>query len=86
NYELALTDPNFKFPQMWRTNIGIDRKLWFDFIGTVEFLYSKDINGIYYINANLRAPNSQFTGVDNRPRWTGTNKIYSKVDNAIVLK
>lgn len=86
SYELALTDPNFKFPQMWRTNIGIDRKLWFDFIGTVEFLYSKDINGIYYINANLRAPNSQFVGPDNRPRWVGTNRIYSKVDNAIVLK
>lgn len=86
SYELALTDPNFKFPQMWRTNIGLDRKLWFDFIGTVEFLYSKDINGIYYINANLRAPNAQFTGADTRPRWTGTNRIYSKVDNAIVLK
>lgn len=85
-YELALTDPNFKFPQMWRTNLGIDRKLIYDVIGTVEFLYSKDVNGIYYINANLRAPNGQFTGPDNRPRWIGSNRIYSKVDNAIVLK
>ncbi len=86
NYELALTDPNFKFPQMWRTNLGIDRKLIYDVIGTLEFLYSKDVNGIYYINANLKAPNSQFVGPDNRPRWVGSNKIYSKVDNAIVLK
>jgi hypothetical protein len=86
NYELALTDPNFKFPQMWRTNIGLDRKLIYDVIGTVEFLYSKDINGIYYINANLRAPNGQFVGPDNRPRWIGSNRIYSKIDNAIVLK
>lgn len=86
NYELALTDPNFKFPQMWRTNIGVDRKLLYGFIGSLEFLYSKDVNGIYYINANLKAPNGQFVGPDNRPRWIGSNKIYSKVDNAIVLK
>jgi outer membrane receptor for ferrienterochelin and colicin len=86
NYELALTDPNFKFPQMWRTNIGLDRKLIYDVIGSVEFLYSRDVNGIYYINANLRAPNGQFAGPDNRPRWIGTNRIYSKIDNAIVLK
>jgi len=86
NYELALTDPNFKFPQMWRTNIGFDRKLIYDVIGTLEFIYSKDVNGIYYINANLKAPNGQFVGPDNRPRWIGSNRIYSKIDNAIVLK
>ena len=37
-----------------------------------EFLYSKDVNGIYYINANLPAAQSAFTGVDTRPRWIGT--------------
>ena len=25
--ELAVTDPDFKFPQTWRTNIGVDQKL-----------------------------------------------------------
>ncbi len=88
SYELALTDPNFKFPQMWRTNIGLDRKLIYDVIGTLEFLYSQDVNGIYYINANLNAPNGQFVGSDNRPRWINSSnrKINSKIDNAIVLK
>ena len=88
SYELALTDPNFKFPQVWRSNIGVDQKLLFGFIGSAEFLYSKDINGIYYINANQTAPNSAFTGPDARPRWTSSSarKIYSKVDNAVVMK
>lgn len=86
NYELALTDPDFKFPQVWRTNIGVDQVLPYGFIGTAEFLYSKDINGIYYINANLAAPNTAFSGPDNRPRWTTTNKINAKIDNAVVLK
>lgn len=87
-YELALTDPDFKFPQIWRTNIGIDQKLLFGFIGTVEFMYSKDVNGIYYINANQTMPDTAFKGVDARPRWktSASRKIYQKVDNAIVLK
>lgn len=88
-YELALTDPNFKFPQLWRSNLGIDQKLPFlDLVASVEGLYSRDVNGIYYINANQADPNGALAGADNRPRWTTTaaRKIYQKVDNAIVLK
>lgn len=87
-YELALTDPDFKFPQIWRSNIGIDQKLFWGFVGTVEFMYSKDVNGIYYINANQAKPDTFYSGVDNRPRWKTANsrKIYQKIDNAIVLK
>mgnify|MGYP001138963873 CR=1 FL=1 len=86
SYELALTDPNFKFPQIWRTNIGIDQRLPFDLVGSFEFIYSKDLNGIYYINANLKDPDKNFVGVDTRPRWTSGNRINSKISNAIVLK
>ena len=55
--------PDFKFPQIWRTNIGVDRRLPWGIIGTAEFLYNKDVNGIYY-NANLPAAQSAFTGAD----------------------
>jgi hypothetical protein len=85
SYELALTDPDFKFPQVWRSNIAVDRKLPWDLTGTVEFLYSQDINGIYYINANLPAAQAAYTGADTRPRWT-SNRINANVPNAIVLK
>ncbi len=88
-FELALTDPNFKFPQLWRSNIGVDQKLpWWGLIGTAEFLYNRDVNGIYYINANLAPPDGSFSGVDNRPRWSSSSarKIHQNVDNAIVLK
>ncbi|MDF1610847.1 TonB-dependent receptor [Stygiobacter electus] len=89
SYELALTDPDFKFPQLWRNNLAIDQKLPFDLIATAEFIYSKDVNGIYYINANLPAAQTQFSGVDNRLRWTNTrinNTPGNQVANAIVLK
>src|SRR5437899_6622426 len=83
SFQLALTDPNFKFPQLWRSNIAVDHSLPLNLVGTGEFLYSKDVNGIAYINANLPAPQSAFTGPDGRPRWT-SNRIYNNVSDATV--
>jgi hypothetical protein len=71
--DLAVTDRNFKFPQVWRSNVAVDRKLPGGMVGTVEYLYNRDINGIYYINANLPAAQSAFVGADNRPRWMVTS-------------
>jgi hypothetical protein len=84
SFQLALTDPNFKFPQLWRSNIAIDQRLPWNVAGTAEFLYSKDVNGIAYINANLPAAQTTFTGADTRPRWT-TNRINPPVSDATVL-
>ena len=85
SYELALTDPDFKFPQLWRNNIAVDRRLGGGWTGTAEFIYNRDVNGVYYINANLPAAQTNFAGADTRPRWT-SNRIHSNVSNAIVLK
>ncbi|MDQ4120103.1 MAG: carboxypeptidase regulatory-like domain-containing protein [Acidobacteriota bacterium] len=86
SYELALTDPNFKFPQIWRSTIGTDVRLPLGLVGGTEFLYTRDVNGVYYINANLANPNTAFTGPDNRPRWTTSNRINSNITSAVVLK
>lgn len=86
SYELALTNPDFKFPQIWRSTIATDVRLPLGLIGGAEFLYSRDVNGIYYINANLTDPNTTFTGPDNRPRWTTSNRINSNITSAVVLK
>ncbi len=72
SYTLNVTDPNFKFPQTWRSDVALDRKLPGGIISTTEYLYSKDVNGMYYINANLPAAQSAWVGVDARPRWVGT--------------
>src|SRR5205823_2608504 len=84
SFQLALTDPNFKFPQLWRSNLAIDQRLPWDLTATAEYLYSKDVNGIAYINANLPAPQTSFTGPDGRARWT-SNRIYGNVSDATVL-
>lgn len=69
--ELNVTDPDFKFPQLWRSNVAVDQRLPGGIIGTAEFLYNKDVNGIYYINANLPEAQGRFAGADNRLRWVG---------------
>jgi hypothetical protein len=89
SFELDVTDPDFKFPQVWRTNLAVDHRLPGGVTGTVEFLYNKDINGIYYINANLPAAQSAFTGVDSRPRYTSNrinNTLPNVITNAFVMK
>jgi hypothetical protein len=101
SYELDVTDPDFKFPQVWRTNFAVDRRLPGGIVGTAEVLYNRDVNGIYYINANLPVAQSTFAGVDARPRWTGiacgagtagpcvnriNNAAGNQVTGAIVMK
>lgn len=88
SYELALTEKDFKFPQIWRTNLAVDQKLPFGIVGTLDLIYSKDVNGVYYINANQIIPTTTFSGPDNRELFPGGNgnRINSNITSAIVLK
>jgi hypothetical protein len=88
SYELALTETNFKFPQVWRTNIAVDQQLPAGIIATGEFIYNQDVNGVAYYNANLPVQFSQFSGNDNRARWnapSNPNRINAKIPNAVTL-
>jgi hypothetical protein len=67
--DLNFTVPEYKFPSLWRSSAGVDYKLPFGLIAGAEYIYSKDVKGTNYINANLIAPDSKFTGPDARPRW-----------------
>jgi outer membrane receptor protein involved in Fe transport len=84
-FELAATDPNFKFPQIWRTNIAVDQKLPWGLVGTLEFIYNKNVNAVYYIDANreLAASNSFFAGADNRPRFPGIGLSGANLNTAV---
>jgi hypothetical protein len=76
SYNLAVSDPNFKFPQLFRANLAIDYKLPFDIIGTLEGIYNKDINAVYHQNINLPSTGTALLGYDNRIRYSAT-KIYA---------
>jgi hypothetical protein len=49
-------DPDFKFPQYFGVSGGIDRRLPFATVLTVEALYRKAINGVLVRDLNIRGP------------------------------
>jgi hypothetical protein len=54
--EIDLTDKDFKMPQVFRVDLGIDRQLPFGFIGTLEGLYTSSVNDIMYQDINMVGP------------------------------
>lgn len=83
SYELALTDADFKFPQVWRSNLAIDTKLPWNMVLTLEGIYSQDVNGINYLNINEEPATRAFAGPDNRPRYGASGLTGSTANNAV---
>ena len=76
-YVVNITDPEFKYPSVLKSTLGIDTKLPGDIILTLEGTYSKDINAVYFQNINLQqAGGFNLTGYDNRIRYATPNNIY----------
>ena len=48
------TDPDFKYPNLWKTDIAVDYKFGDGWIATVELLFSKDLNAIYHDNIGIQ--------------------------------
>lgn len=81
---LAQVGKDFKFPQVWRSNLGVDVELPWNMVFTGEAIFSKDVNAIRQINLNESAPAGLMAGNDKRPYWT-TNKVVSSVASAMEL-
>jgi hypothetical protein len=83
-----VVDPDYKFPQVWRTNIGTDHKLDNGVILTADISYTKDINGAHVQNWGLTTPSGNLVGVDNRPIYTANDHVvgaYGSQANAYVF-
>jgi hypothetical protein len=95
SYNIAVTDKDFKFPQIVRGNIAIDQQLPWNMVASAEFMYSRYINNVNYINANVRDATSNLKGADNRPIFPGfglsgaaqsnANRLNPKISDATVL-
>jgi hypothetical protein len=70
-----VVDPNFKFPQVWRTSFGVDMQLKDGTILTTDVSYTKDINGAHVQNWGLKNPTGTLQGLDNRAVYAASDKV-----------
>ena len=94
-FEVNLIDKDFKFPQMLRANLGWDFKLAGGFLFTLEGIYSKTLNNIFYTDVNLApavgvADPAYNNGADKRIAYSsstnaGGRRINPNITNAILL-
>ncbi|HMU10497.1 MAG TPA: TonB-dependent receptor [Ferruginibacter sp.] len=87
----VLIDPKYKFPQVWRTNVGFDKRFGKGWTLTMDALYTKDLNATVMRNANQVAPSGTVNlGGSTRPSFTNTStatrRLYNAYANAIVLE
>ena len=88
-FDLALTDRDYKFPQVWKTNLAVDQKLPFlGLVASAEYLYNSTLNAVHYYNANLDNTVGTLGGADTRLRFAGNDagvRINDNVSMAAVL-
>jgi hypothetical protein len=78
NNEVDVVDPDYKFPQVLRTNLAYDRELgiW-GLLGTAEVVYTKNRQDIDYQNLN-RVPGTAVRS-DGRPVFVVANRAFGDV-------
>jgi hypothetical protein len=80
-----VTRPDFKFPQVWRTNLGVDKKFGAGWILSTDLIYTNDINAMMVRNYGVKPPTARLQGVDNRPIYDQVNDRNSFGNNAYVF-
>jgi hypothetical protein len=85
---IVMTDPNFKFPQIFRTNLAFDKRFGQGWIFSMEAIYTKDLNAVKMRNANEKPTNGILTGSDARGRFAaaGDRRLYANITSAVVLE
>ncbi len=78
---INVTDPDFKYPRTLRTNLALDQKLPYGFVGTIEGIYTKTLEDILYHDLNLAPATSNLVlGNTLRPFYGGkVNPGYSSI-------
>ncbi len=82
----TVVDKNFKFPQVFRSSLGYDRKFKNGITTSVDVLYSKNINAIFANNIGLSKPTGTLQGPGSRPIYQAsdiTNNAWSVTNTNI---
>ncbi|MDL2243152.1 carboxypeptidase regulatory-like domain-containing protein, partial [Bacteroidales bacterium OttesenSCG-928-K03] len=92
----CFVDPEFKLPQIWRSNLAVDYELPWDMILTLEGVFSKDLNVVVQENVNEAEPSSTIIDGNGNERdswyakdengvWKSNNRINKEFSYAMML-
>lgn len=82
SYSAAAKD--FKMPQVWRSNLAVDKRFAGSYTATFEAIYTKMINNVYFRNDNLGPQTGTLGGVaDKRPVYQ--QRLNSNINQMIVM-
>jgi hypothetical protein len=70
-----MVDPDYQFPQVWRTNIGLDQSYDDGLVLSLDVSYTKDINGAHVQHWGLKKPSGNLVGLDSRKIYTDADVI-----------
>jgi hypothetical protein len=75
--DISMFTKDFKYPQVFRGNLATDFVLPFDIRTSIEAIYTKTLNNLYYTQVNSSpAERFRWTGTpDNRPVYANSNIV-----------
>lgn len=93
SFEVNLIDKKFKLPQVFRANLGVDIKVPGGVNLTLEAIYSKNVNNVFYQDVNMKGPvgivdTAYNRGFDTRIAYASSataRRINPVITNAILM-
>lgn len=82
--QVDLLDSDFKLPQNLRANLAVDMRLPWGMTGTVEAIYTKAVNAIYYDNLQTPEPSGTIAVENGRPTYA-TRRTNSNFNDIFLL-
>lgn len=81
------TNPNFQFPQVWRSNLGADYRFENGIVASTDIIYTQDLNAATVNNFGAGTPTGTLPGVDSRPIYLASDRaqIFGGATNAYVF-
>ena len=73
--DVDLFTKDFKYPQIARASLALDKKMPWGLDGTFEMTFTKTLNNIRIKNVNLKPSTGNLSGADNRPTFDFSDKV-----------